>query len=111
MNGNCHYQECDGRMDGRTSPYHNTSRFQRAYKKFVSSPVTIRPKDPDQLGWLVNIPKYLTPSQNTDLSDMWMILKGLLKLVSQILLITSEEKTNLIVSVLFFFPLFFFFII
>jgi hypothetical protein len=38
MNGNCHYQECDGQMDGRrtgrTSPYHNTSRFQRAYKKW-----------------------------------------------------------------------------
>jgi hypothetical protein len=32
MNGNCHYQECDGRRTGRTSPYHNTSRFQRAYK-------------------------------------------------------------------------------
>jgi hypothetical protein len=33
INGNCHYHECDGRRTGRTSPYHNTSRFQRAYKK------------------------------------------------------------------------------
>jgi hypothetical protein len=32
INGNCHYHECEGRMDGRTSPYHNTSRFQRTYK-------------------------------------------------------------------------------
>jgi hypothetical protein len=23
MNGNCHYQECDGRRTRRTSPYHN----------------------------------------------------------------------------------------
>jgi hypothetical protein len=36
MNGNCHYHECEGQTDGRrtrrTSPYHNMSRFQRAYK-------------------------------------------------------------------------------
>jgi hypothetical protein len=41
MNGNCHYQECDGRKDGgrtgRTSPYHNTSRFQLAYKNGVNT--------------------------------------------------------------------------
>jgi lipid A disaccharide synthetase len=29
MKRNCHYHECDG----RTSPYHSTSRFQRAYNK------------------------------------------------------------------------------
>jgi hypothetical protein len=32
MNGNCHYHEYDGWRTGRTSPYHNTSRFQRTYK-------------------------------------------------------------------------------
>jgi hypothetical protein len=44
MNGNCHYQECDRRRTGRTSPYHKTSCFQWAYKKKV-------------LGFIVN---YLT---------------------------------------------------
>jgi hypothetical protein len=37
MNGNCKYQECDGRTDGlrtrQTSPYHNISCFQWEYKK------------------------------------------------------------------------------
>jgi hypothetical protein len=49
MNGNCHYQECDGRTDGWTderrtgwtSPYHNTSRFQEAYKNFWAGHKTV----------------------------------------------------------------------
>jgi hypothetical protein len=36
MNGNCHYQACDGRRIGRTLPYHNTSRFRQAYKNGFS---------------------------------------------------------------------------
>jgi hypothetical protein len=49
MNGNCHYQECDGRTENRkTSSYHNTSRFQRAYKNY-SNICGILQKQPFQL--------------------------------------------------------------
>ena len=51
----------DGRRTGRTSPYHNTSRFQRAYKNAV---MVLKKKRPENLQQMTdadsNIPSQLS---------------------------------------------------